>query len=78
MKLKPPIEHRSRKLNLLVDGERLPAFEAYQRYYLETYGKEIDLAEMLVQLAAASLDSDRTFKQWSRKRSCNEHAAQAQ
>ena len=41
MKLKPPIEHRSRKLNLVVDGEHLPAFEEYQRYYHETYGKEM-------------------------------------
>ena len=78
MKLNPPIEHRSHKLNLVVDGEHLPAFEEYQRYYLETYGKEIDLAEMLVHLAAASVDSDRTFKQWSRQRSCTEHAAQPQ
>ncbi len=31
---------------------------------------------MLVQLAAASVDSDRTFKQWSRKRSCTEQASQ--
>ncbi len=78
MKLKPPIEHRSRKLHLIVDGEHLPPFEAYQRYYLDKYSKEIDLAEMLVQLAAASVDSDRTFKQWSRKRSRTEHAAASQ
>ncbi len=56
----------------------LPAFEEYQRYYLETYGKEIDLTEMLFQLAAASVDSDRTFKLWSRQRSCAEHAAAPQ
>ncbi len=76
MKLKPPIEHRSRKLHLIVDGEQLPAFEAYQRYYLDQYSKEIDLAEMLVQLAAVGVDSDRTFKLWSRKRSCTEQASQ--
>ncbi len=78
MKLKPPIEHRSRKLHLIVDGEQLPAFEAYQRYYLDKYSKEIDLAEMLVQLAAASVDSDRTFKQWIRQRSPPGHATAPQ
>ncbi len=78
MKLRGPEERKAKRLSVVVEPEHLVLLERYRAYYRDMYGEEIDFGEMMVQLAAASVDSDRTFKQWSRQRSSPGHAAAPQ
>ena len=69
MKLKGPEEKKAKRLNLVVAPEHLDPLERYQAYYRDTYGEQIDFGEMIVQLAAVTMDADRGFKRWRRENS---------
>lgn len=75
MKLKGPEEKKAKRLNLVVAPNHLLLLERYQAYYRDTYGEEIDFGEMIVQLAAVTIDADRAFKRWNREKSRSDVAA---
>ena len=68
MKLRGPEERKAKRLNVVVEPERLVALERYGAYYRDTYGEEIDFGEMIVQLASVTIDSDRAFRGWKREK----------
>ncbi len=71
MKLRGPEERKAKRLNLAIEPEHLLPLERYRAYYGDTYGKEIDFGEMIVQLASVTIDSDRAFRRWKREKRTN-------
>lgn len=68
MRLKKKEKASQRRIEKIVlSGKTLLCLDNYARYYEETYKEKIKSSDLMVEMLAAFMQSDRDFLKWSKE-----------